>query len=519
MFRKLGIVGSKKAAFLAGLLVAVGSLAGVVVSTNPFGGAQVAHAALDCGAPNDVMKGGFSDASNFITKVKNGNNGVNPDLKQVYNYYDLSQNDYDGFAAGTHVEKGKANRASKTVTVNGQTVITNATSVGRVKDCHGSNPFTVSIPGTSTKLYGDTLDKTINSRTDSLDVLVLFNTQGVAQFAVMNICGNPVGGDKVVPDYKCNALRVTPVPGKAKTYSFTTNATVDKGATIEKVVYDFGDGTAQKPDTQEVTTAGAANNYPYEHTYDTSGTYKTTVLVYVSLPGGTHTSIGAVGDCAQEVTVPDYSCVMLDTVYIDKEKMKIRLKATATVTGTATLTGADFDFGDKTTQTGAKPEADGKTVISQEHTYSPLGNYDATAVLHFSVNGEDVTALTCKAQVTPTETKPECKPGVPVDDKVRCNPCPYNANIENNPETCKPPVLPNTGAGNTIAIFSAVAIAGFMVYRQLLFRRHKAAFEAAQMGTSLLPLSNDPLNDDNPLDGTPLDPAVRKQSFRRKRPF
>ena len=74
------------------------------------------------------------------------------------------------------------------------------------------------------------------------------------------------------------------------------------------------------------------------------------------------------------------------------------------------------------------------------------------------------------------------------------------------------------GAGNIIAIFAAVVVGGFMIYRHLLFRKHKSAFLAAELGTSPLPLG-DPLNDEAPLAGTPLVTSKKARSLRRKRLF
>src|SRR5690606_15876627 len=121
----------------------------------------------------------------------------------------------------------------------------------------------------------------------------------------------------------------------------------------------------------------------------------------------------------------------------------------------------------------------------------------------------------CTALVTYERSHPECKPGIPVGDPL-CTPCPYDPSLPNEPGKCVPPELPKTGAGNTIAIFSAVVIGGFLAYRHLLFRRHRAAFEAAQKGTSPLPLG-DPLSE-RPLDGTPLETQVHR-SLRRRRHF
>jgi hypothetical protein len=219
--------------------------------------------------------------------------------------------------------------------------------------------------------------------------------------------------------------------------------------------------------------------------------------------------------CAKTVTVklPLYTCVQLVGAILDKTKLEYSFTVTANAANGATFTAADFDFGDGKSQTGVKPAT--ATTATVVHDYATAGQYNASATLHFSLNGADVTAPTCKALVTPETVTPECKPGVPVGS-AECTPCQYDSSLPSDSPQCVPPTppeLPNTGAGNTIAIFATVMIGGFLVYRQLLFKKHRAAFVAAEQGTSPLPLG-DPLNDEAPLAGTPL--AKKKRSLRRR---
>jgi LPXTG-motif cell wall-anchored protein len=214
------------------------------------------------------------------------------------------------------------------------------------------------------------------------------------------------------------------------------------------------------------------------------------------------------------VTLPFYSCVSLTGAILDKSKFQYSFTAAAKYGNGANFTSADFIYGDGTKQIGVKPTG---AAVAVTHSYAKAGSYNISAMLHFTVNGKAVTANTCTAVVTPTTPPtPTCKPGVPVGSS-ECTPCQYDTSLPSNSPQCLPPSLPNTGAGNTIVIFGGVVVAGFLVYRQLLFRKHKTAFLAAQMGSSPLPLG-DPLSN-QPLAGTPLAHPAKRRSLRRRRPF
>lgn len=185
-----------------------------------------------------------------------------------------------------------------------------------------------------------------------------------------------------------------------------------------------------------------------------------------------------------------------------------------------TLMDGDFAFGDG--KTAYRVPAQGSTVTTT-HTYARAGIYSASATLHFSSDGKTYTAPACRATVKPqTPPTPECKPGIPVGDS-RCSPCPYDPNYDaGDTEHCVAPAtsLPNTGAGNVVAVAALALVGGFLWYRHILFRKHKKAYMAADFGTSPLPLA-EPLETPDPLAATPLAQQQKNHrlSLRRKRQF
>lgn len=500
-------INPKTIAFAAGLCMSFVPLAGasaIGITATPN-----TSTSDPCGFSNNIIASGFSTASGFISTVKGNNSGNgHRDLQAIYAAYGLEPADYDKFV--TSAEPGQALSDGRVV-VDGRTVATGGKTIGRTAACQGSNFFTQKINGVN--YYGNTNQGAFAPGVASIPVMVFFNAQGAMQFAVMEPCGNPEGGQPVTPTESCNLLHETAVKEQANTYQFTTDASAGNGAKIDHVVYDFGDGS--QPVTKASPTA------PVTHTYSANkpGTFTAKVTVYVDLPGKQTLAVTS-AHCQVTVTVAFlFECLQLaGSIPADSTKMTRTFVATAGFGPGVTFTSADFSFGDGHSKSGVKPDANGKTATFT-YTYAKPGTYDAKAVLHFMAGGKSVTApQPCAAKVTPkTPPTPECKPGVPVGSPA-CSPCSTDASLPSDSPQCvaPPPSLPNTGAGDTIAIFAGVFVIGFLIYRQLLFRRHKAAFLAAQNGTSLLPLG-DPLSEDSPLAGTPL--ASKRRSFRRKRPF
>ncbi|MBL8121319.1 PKD domain-containing protein [Candidatus Saccharibacteria bacterium] len=296
------------------------------------------------------------------------------------------------------------------------------------------------------------------------------------------------------------------------TWNYTAKMKYGNGANFVGADFDFGDGTKQtgvkSADGQMVSA---------RHTYTKGSDYVVVATLHFTENG---TSVRKTCQHTQTVVNPYGKCVQLGGAILDRNKYSYRYVATMDYGNGASFIDADFDFGDGKTATGIK-STDGKTV-SIDHTYAQAGNYSTRATLHFSINGQTQAAPACAALVTPTTPPtPECKPGVPVGD-LRCNPCQYDANYPASDTVhCVAPAsttLPNTGAGNVVAISAAVLVAGFLWYRHLLFKRHKAAYLAADFGISPLPLG-EPLESDAPLAATPLASARNRLTLRRRQQY
>ncbi len=349
---------------------------------------------------------------------------------------------------------------------------------------------------------------TTSFKYETKQVLIHFGADGNADAGIITDCGNTIKFT-VVPVPKpvvtdCTGLTATVVDLSKFSYTFTAAARAEN-ATLTGGSFDFGDGTKANG-----TVSGT--NVLVNHQYAQSGDYTITATVTFSA-GGANTS----KTCQTEVSTPYYECVKLDGPVPDY--LNYTFVATARYGNGATLVGGDFDFGDGKTATGVKLTDTNE--VKTTHTYEKAGNYSAVATLHFTVGGKDVTAAGCRTSVKPNQKPiPECKPGVPVGD-IRCNPCEYDASIPKDDPRCVAPVatLPNTGAGNVIALASAALVGGFLWYRHILFRRHKRAYLAADFGTSPLPLA-EPLETPDPLAATPLAPQKHSRlSLRRRRQF
>lgn len=504
LMRSLRLTASwqQKVVFGFGIVVAAISLLSIV----PFSVQKVA-AAGDCSS-NAIIYCGFGSAGEFISQTRtNDSKNGHHDLQSVYAHYGLEPADYDRFVSTAR--PATAYRDGRLV-VDGQVVARDTNSIGRNASSQGSGYFTLNIAGTN--YYGNNNGQTFSR--DSLPAMAMFDAQGALEFAVLTACGNPIGNTPIRPSYSCDMLQSSAVGGQPGTYEFSTAASAGNNASIAKVVYDFGDGKSETQSNPQTKV---------RHTYAKTGKFTAKVTVYVQLPGNQQTTVSS-GSCTKviDVMLPYYQCLQLKGAILDSSKYSYRFVAQSKSGGGATLVSADFDMGDGKKLTGIKPAASTPADVTLDYTYKNPGKYSVAATLHFTVNGSDVTAPVCRAGVTPTTPPtPECKPGVPVGD-ARCTPCQYDASLPADSPQCvapPPPELPSTGTGNVAAIVGVIAVVGFVIYRQLLYRKHKAAFRAAEMGTSALPLGQ-PLDENAPLAGTPLEPHHRKhKTFRRKRTF
>lgn len=409
----------------------------VLAGTLLAGGGMFARAhAQDCD-DNAIIRCGFSSPSDFISKTRANSPG---DLPAIYAAYGLEPSMYDQFTtsarAGTAFKDGR-------IVVDGQTVGTNGRSIGRLKSFQGSNPFSQVINGKT--YWGNTNQQAFAS--NSIPVTVMFNSKGSVQFAVLNSCGNPEHVTPVVPNFSCNALSKTAVSGQANTFRFTTSASASNNATISKLEYDFGDGSA--------TATTSSPSTPVTHTFTKMGTFTIKVTVFVKLPGNQTVQVPS-AHCQTTITVSpppkppkppvvNVACTSLKAVTSKQDMMTFAFVATGSSTSGATLMSADFDFGDGTNDNGVA--AASSTTVRTTHTYSSVGSFTASAVLHFTSNDQPVAAEACQVTVSPTT--PVSPPPV-------------------TPPTITPAVvteLPNTGAGNVIGIFVGSIATGVVAFR------------------------------------------------------
>jgi hypothetical protein len=420
----------------------------------------------DCSAnaiDNANINGGCGAASpaELVADIRSNQPG---DLQNLYSSFGLKSTDYDRF-----VKEAKEGYATKDgrIVVDGRTVATNAWSVGRSKKANSWN------------VNGVWADKAqdVNHSSDQIPVMVLFDDNGAMQFAAMHACGNPNGGDVVKPTFDCKALSKTAVQGEKDTYMFTTDAPVSNGATVAKVVYNFGDGTTE---TKTDLTA-------IKHKFTKPGNYTVSVSVTFSLPGGKQKTVEGV-KCKTQVTVlaPYYACLQLSAAALNDKKTQFRFTVQTNQGNGATLKDVDFTLDGKNTTTGVVTKDD-KGNIYKEYTFAEDGsNHTVLAKVNFNLDG-GVTSKTCEAKVTSTKAPMCTVPGKEMfpPNAPECAYCevPGHEQLPKDSKECVTPTtpqvlstateLPSTGIGNLFGIFAGTSAAGAVAHRVISSRRRR----------------------------------------------
>lgn len=348
----------------------------------------------DCSG-NSIIKCGELSPSSFINQVKkNDDNNGHHDLQAIYANFGLVPSDYQKFA--DHAEMGTDYRNGNIV-VNGQTVATHAWSIGRYASWQGSGYFKKVISGKT--YYGNYNDKAYGSNVNSIPVMVLFDSKGVMQFAVMTACGNPAPGTKVTPKYSCDLLQTQHNSGN--TYSFSTKASASNNAKVVKVVYNFGDGSANVTET--------SLSKQVQHTYTKSGTFTASVTVYVSLPGNQTVTVTS-AKCKTQIKItpppPQVSLVCSDlsltpgVVDQTNGNQKFTLTASAKATN-ATITEYEF-----TTDHNAPVKVTtSANTASTTQSFAP-GDHSASVKVFATANGKSYNATSNNCQKSLTVKKP-----------------------------------------------------------------------------------------------------------------
>jgi len=433
------------------LFITVMAVASVTFGVIGFSRADAA-VVQDCSA-NSIIACGSQTPGAFINKL-NANNPA--DLQAIYSYFGLDSSMYGDFS--TNAKMGTAYKDGRIV-VDGQTVATNAWSIGREKKSYSSDM----IIGSHT--YYKSMNKDVFVP-DSIPAMVYFDAKtGQISFAVLTACGNPMGGTPVKPSMSCDLLQKTAVQGQPNSYNFTTKASAANGATVDHVTYDFGDGSTP------VTASSLTQTVP--HSYQQTGTYTAKVTVYVKTAGGLipvvsntcQTTITVQEQTPPPVTPPAPVAVNLQctglTAVRSNDDLTYVFRATASASN-ATLGATDFNFGDGSVANGVMAENNSALSASVTHSYSQAGSYTATATLHYKAQNGDTSTdrtTTCQVAVSPTQTPPATPAATPPAAPAPAAPA---------------PTLPNTGAADIAgftSIFSGASAIGALGYRTHVKRR------------------------------------------------
>jgi hypothetical protein len=421
---------------------------------------------------------GAADPTEFIKDVRDNQPS---DLQTIYadsRIGGLTPDKYDQFqreaVEGTLWRDGH-------ITVNGQTVWSGVWTMGRTTLGNTQrDPITIG----SKTYYHSSPEISFAKSHASLPVMVWFNGNGDVQMAVMNACGNGVGGGtKVHNTVTCKALNKTQPDAthKPNTYNFTTSVQVGGNAQISRVVYHFTD------DNSTITKTGAnAGDQAVEHTFAKDG--DVTVTVFASVPGNHEIQAVEVADCKKHITFvpPFYVCTNLIATALDDKKKNFRftVMVKTDTTGQTILQDVDFTL-DGTAKTSGVTTKDAQGNVYKEYGFSDEVQHTVKASVNFNT-AQGVQSVTCEASVTPAKTpkctvpgheneapdSPKCaycQPNIPVGD-ARCTP----------PTTTPPAQLVNTGPGSIVGTFVGTMILGFFGHKLFLSRRaRRAAVEVA----------------------------------------
>lgn len=458
---------SKKMMLFAGLFaIALAVSVGLGIASRGFGGAAVIR---DTDSVNSIdganRNGGIgaADANEFIQDLRDN---VPGDLQTIYadpRLGALTPNLYDQFK--NEAVQGEVWRDGH-VTVNGQTVWNNVWTMGRTT-MGGKQRSPIDIGG-KTYYYSSPSVSFAASR-QYLPALVWFDERGEVRMAVLNACGNNVGGgDKVRNNVQCSALNMSQPDAEHQpnVYNFTTNVSVSGNARISRVVYTFSDDGSTV-----VKTGEDAGSQVVEHTFKKDGTV--TATVYASVPGGHEIQSTAVAECSKAVKYipPFYACTNLRAVAIDDKKKAFRFTAIhkTDTTGQTTLENVDFTLDAKDATKGVTTKDD-EGYIYKEYKFTDDVTHKVVATLNFNT-AEGVQSVDCQASVTPAKTPMCTVPGkeqYPVDSP-ECKENPTPPQVKGVSTT-----LVNTGPGDVAGIvagFVAISVLGFVGHNLFLRRR------------------------------------------------
>jgi hypothetical protein len=371
----------------------------------------------------------------FADDIRDGNPS---DLNEIYSSFGLTPSKHDRFESTAR--EGIAYQDGRVV-VDGQTVMTDAWSIGRTKFSYAKNYWI------NNKLFYWSWHTQVLKQ--NLPVMVMFDENGTVEFSVIKACGNPMGGVVVKSGAECKSLNMTPA-GQKNTYNFTTSTTKFGLAKIVKYDYYYNDGNGDKLFASKSNGSDVVTKF-----FDKSATVK--VKVTISLPGG-KTKVITSTLCEKHVGVVKeeflYVCDALIATARDNTNRKFRFTVNTKQSNNVTVDSADFTLdGNFTTSGVTAKDSDGN--FYKDYDFSDDKTHKVSVIVNFTADGKHVTSKegACVARVTPEKT-PECKPGIPVGSP-KCED------------------LPSTGPAGIAGLFTGVSLVGAAAHRLYMSRKNR----------------------------------------------
>jgi len=421
-------------------VVLSGLFAAFIIALGVLNNPNLASASACPGKDDDtnaVIRCGYNNLDELVTKFNQNPYG---DIQNIYGHFGLT-NINDIKAQAVHATIYKATGEIKNDA--GDVLATSAMSMGR--ENHGANRQPIMIGGK--QYWYSPVQNSFGS--SSLDGYALLNDDHSLAFVSMRVCGNPSWGYS--PGYKCKLLKQTKVSDTEYKYSVTPYT--KNGATVSKVVIDFGDGKS--------TTLTSNFEQEVSHTY-APGKYTARATVYFNVNGVEKSDTR--DSCTAKVDVPEapkpiFKCTNLIAVQAPGSRTKFTFTGTAFVDNGAVLQKGTFRFDDGKTAT---VDATGTTVTTT-YEYTKEGNHTTTLDLTFNV-GKDEGNVKCKVvtKTTPPtceddKTKPECKQPT-CEELHNCTPT-----CETKADMCKE--IPKTGPAEVVGtVLGLSTITGAGVY-------------------------------------------------------
>lgn len=412
--------------------------------------------AQDCNA-NAVIYCGVSSVSDLQKKYSGGDSkNASGSAQDIYGYFGISSTQVNQLGS-QDVRTGEVYSDGR-VTLNGQTVATNAITAGR-QNMAGSTKHTIG----GTVFY--TRPVSVSFASSPLKAFVVMNN-GKFAYAILESCGNPVKATPTPPK-----VSSTPKPTKTpttptKTTTAKTTTSVCSGNTTNTANATSSQGgncstnttvIQQAPPTPSATTSPSpsAQCTSLQITPNVGNSETVTATASVNLQNGAQ--VGDVNfNWGDGTTTDNGTNLSANHTYSQAGTYNI----TATITfKDSTVTAADQANGSPTNQTMNASVNSGAMAASGTNQAGAATANNTTATTN-STSSTTPQSVTCQGSAAPTT------PAAPT--QTQPTPSPATTSSATQPA---PQALVNTGPGQVVGLFTLTSLWGAAGYRWYLGRR------------------------------------------------